>query len=84
VSGAVLTLAAFALLLVACGGAGGEARPACTSVRGEPDDAVSLWSCETDAEAAALVRHYGFSSCDLVQGMDAEATQGDRGYQCRR
>ena len=82
--GALLALAAFALLLAACGGGSEHATPACTSVRGGPDDAVSLWSCESDAEAAELVRHYGFSSCDLVQGMDADATQSDRGYQCRR
>jgi hypothetical protein len=70
-------------LLAGCGGGGGaEASPPCTSVQGGPDDPVSLWACADDDDVTALIDHYEFSGCRLVEGMDAEATQEDRAYQC--
>jgi hypothetical protein len=77
-------LLAFALVLVACGGDDAQSA-ACRNVRGGPEAPVSVWACDSSRAAAELRDRYGFASCRLVEGMDAESRlEADSAYQCRR
>jgi hypothetical protein len=70
-------------LLAGCGGDDGpQSVGSCTSVRGDPDDAVSIWACGNDADVTVLLDEYGFTACRLVEGMDAEVDPSDSAYEC--
>lgn len=60
------------------------ARVACERVRGDLEDATSYWSCPSERDVAALQERYDFEECRLIEGMDADANDRDRAYECRR